>query len=161
MLKFILVSGLIVMLLAGCAPFPDRPSGEEILPPWAGTPAESSPPVSESLLPDGVHNGDILFGQGLYWFIWENTKSRIWQPGSVSATEFDAIPDHPGGGLEVVGVTEPDTQSGRLFLGPDSNLYWLDAATNTRLLIKPIPLADKDMESIPTAVGNQYYPVWK
>lgn len=49
-------------------------------PPWVGTPVAGSHPRSDQPLPAGIANGDIIEGGNLLWFVWDNTKSRIWFP---------------------------------------------------------------------------------
>jgi hypothetical protein len=141
---------------------PTSPVGKEVLPAWVGTPAEGSPPRSENPLPDGISNGDIVVGpDNLLYFIWENTKSRIWFPATVDGKEVLSIPDGSDTDRHIVGQTQPDAGLGHLIVTTKADVYWLDTVRGTKYPITAMPLLYDDLNSIPTAYGKQYFPVFR
>lgn len=59
---------------------PFTAAGASPTPAWAGAVREpGGKPRSAASLPQGIVNGDIVeTSDGLLWFVWENTKTRIW-----------------------------------------------------------------------------------
>ncbi len=154
---------LFLILLAGCASAtPSASVSNETLPAWVGTPASGSPPRSEHPLPDGISNGDIVIGQdNLFYFIWENTKSRIWFPAAVGEAELRSLPDGSDTDRRLVGVTQPDAGLGHLVVTTKGEVYWLDTVRGTKYPLKTVPLLYDGLNSIPTAYGEQYFPVFR
>jgi hypothetical protein len=152
-----------LILLAGCASTtPITSVSNETPPPWVGTPATGSPPQSEHLLPNGIRNGDIVMGQdNLLWFIWENTKSRIWFPGQSSENDLSSLPDGSEEDLRWIGSTQPDSASGHHTLTDKGSIFWINPIMGTKYPLNLIPVSQDDLDVIPTAYGEQYYPILK
>lgn len=154
---------LIIFPITGCASTtPINLENDENLPPWVGTPATGSPPHSKKPLPEGVKNGDIVLGQDkLFYFIWENTKSRIWFPATVEEEGIQSLPDGSDMDFHLVGVTKPDSSPGYLVLTDKGNVYWLDTVSGGKFSPEAISLLYEELNSIPTAYGEQYFPSYK
>jgi hypothetical protein len=161
--KIFLSSLLLLTFLAGCAsPTQSASMSDETIPSWVGTPASGNPPRSEKPLPTGVKNGDIVLGQdNLFYFIWENTKSRIWFPKTVEGEEIRSLPDGSDTNFHLVGVTKPDTSLGYLVIAAKGNVNWLDLVRGVKYSFKTVPLPYEELNSIPTAYGKQYFPTYK
>lgn len=153
---------LLLILLAGCASVTQATSvSDETLPPWVGTPASGSPPQSGRPLPEGISNGDIIIGQdNLFYLIWENTKNRIWFPATVDEEELLSIPDGPDSDRRIVGQTQPDAELGHLVVTTKGGVYWLDTVRGTKYPLRTVPLPYDELNTIPTAFGEQYFPIY-
>lgn len=137
-------------------------NSNEILPAWVGTLAKGNLPQSELPLPEGICNGDIIIGQdNLLYFIWENTKSRIWFPATVDEKEVQSIPDGSDTDRQIVGQTQPDAGLGHLIVTTKADIYWLDTVRGMKYPLTAMPLLYDDLNSIPTAYGEQYFPVFR
>jgi len=134
---------------------------DDTAPPWVGTPSSGNPPSSEKPLPEGVKNGDIVIGRdNLFYLIWENTKSRIWFPATVDEEELRSIPDGPDSDRRIVGQPQPNDGLGHLVVTMKGEIYWLDTVRNTKYRLRTVTLSYDELNSIPTAFGEQYFPVY-
>ena len=139
-----------------------RPVSNEVLPAWVGTPAAGNPPRSELPLPESICNGDIVLGQdNLIWFIWENTKSRVWFPGQWSENDLSSLPDGSEMDRRLIGLTQPDSASGYLAITDKGNVFWIDPMNRNKYPLILITVSQDDLIVIPTAYGEQYYPTLK
>lgn len=131
----------------------------EALPAWLGTPAAENPPRSELPLPEGVCNGDIVTGQdNLLWFIWENTKSRVWFPGQWSENDLSSLADGSEKDPRIIGLAQPDSASGYLAITDQGNIFWIDSINENRYPLNLVTVSQADLNGTPTAYGEQYYP---
>lgn len=153
---------LLTAIISACQAATQKLNDIESLPPWVGTPAEGSPPLSQGRLPQGVENGTIILGENnLYFFIWENTKSRIWFPQQVSDTDISHLPDGLDKGFKLVGHLQNKDAVGYLVISEKGKVYWIDPVAGSKYSIKLIKPSRKEIDSIPTAFGEQYFPVYK
>lgn len=137
-------------------------ASNEVLPAWVGTPAKGDPPRSELPLPEGVCNGDIVIGQdNLLWFIWENTKSRVWFPGQLSEDDLSSLPDGLDTNRHLRGSTQPDSALGYLAITDKGNIFWIDPMKGNKYPLNLITVSRDDLNVIPTAYGEQCYPAFK
>jgi hypothetical protein len=138
---------------------------EYLRPAWVGTPAPGNPPSSSQPLPAGLSNGDMVYSDGLLWFIWKNTKSRLWFPATFTEAELDVYRPVvlPVTGLIGASTPYPDRWMIAMVLSTDGkriqSLYLLDKTNMERYPLELKIPSPGDMGLVPTAYGEQYFPV--
>ncbi|MBL8076695.1 MAG: hypothetical protein JNM55_01935 [Anaerolineales bacterium] len=113
-------------------------------------------------MPQGIENGTTVLGEdNLYYFIWENTKSRIWFPQQVNERDILSLPDGLDKGFKLVGRLQNKDSVGYLVISDKGNVYWIDPVTGSKYPIKISQPLQIEIDSIPTAFRRQYFPVYK
>ncbi len=145
---------------------PTRAEADNGYPPWVGTPAIGPHPRSDQPLPVGVANGDIIASGNLLWFIWENTKSRIWFPNAAEPylSSYQVGPDvtrrlrgiplgseSPPRWIILFAKTQDQQRIGQV--------YTVDMLKHIMYPLRHPDVAWDQAEKIPTAVGDQYTPI--
>lgn len=137
-------------------------------PAWLGTPAPIAAPMGDQLLNAGIANGDIVISNdgGLLWFIWENTRSRIWFPPTNSAEYFATFQTGADATRRLFGKTEADPSGTIMLLTAKDGqqlkqVYWVDTRNKIKYPITHRVVSENDLMQIPTASGMQYYPVYQ
>lgn len=117
---------------------------------------------SKHPLPENINNGDNVLTQDiLLWLIWEISKSRIWFPGQSSENDLSSLPDGSEEDLRWIGSTQPDSASGHHTLTDKGSIFWINPIMGTKYPLNLIPVSQDDLDVIPTAYGEQYYPILK
>ena len=110
-------------------------------------------------------NGDVIEGDGLLWFVWQNTKSRIWMPyaGSngylsdlaegrdATGTLVGGTADSPANRWEIAARTDNEARS-------IQQVFLVDRAAGVKYTLQHKVLSTEDTRGIPTAYEYQYYP---
>ncbi len=135
-------------------------------PSWVGTPASVTAPRSDRPLIAGIADGDVVVSSdgGLLWFIWENTKNRIWFPSTDSEEYFATFQTGADATRRLFGKTEADPNGTiMLLMAKDGQqlkqVYWVDTRNKIKYPITHRVVSENDLMQIPTAFGVQYFPV--
>lgn len=147
---------------------PEASAGQQAgdnLPAWVGTPAAGSPPRAAGPLPDGLHNGDLVYSAdgNLLWLLWENTKSRVWFPAGVTVESLQTRQQGPAITDQLRGATEALADSGQIVIDVDSEslqVYWIAASGEWKYPVDVISVDQATLDRIPTAYGEQYFAVY-
>lgn len=149
---------LLAVLISACQAATQKSNDIESV----GIPTEGEPTLSLALLPQGIENGTIVLGEdNLYYFIWENTKSRIWFPQQVNERDILSLPDGLDKGFKLVGRLQNKDSVGYLVISDKGNVYWIDPVTGSKYPIKISQPLQIEIDSIPAAFRRQYFPVYK